>query len=153
MEAVKAWARSIFLLAVVSSTALLLVPKSMQKQSRFVAEMLILLCVIAPLATLVSATARETLVPGGLAAVVGEQPSLGKFYADETARRVTEIAQRTGLPVVEVSVATKDSGFSLASVVVRLAEHPEGDRLTAFTGSLAAYLGIGNDKLWVVVDK
>lgn len=153
MEAVKVWARSIFLLAVFSSTVLLIVPKPMQKQSRFVAEMLILLCVVAPLGGLVSAGTRDVLAPSNSSSPAGEEFSLGKFYAEETARRVTEIGQKTGLPVLAVTVTTKESGFSLAGVLVRLAEQPDEEQLGAFTGSLSAYLGISKDKLRVVVDK
>ncbi len=151
MEAVKAWARSIFLLAVFSSTVLLVIPKSMQKQSRFVAEMLLLLCVIAPLGGLVSSGAQSALAPGNGAVAEGEATSFGDFYSSETARRVAEIGQAIGLSIESVDVATKDSGFSLASVVVHLTDRPSDDELASFTEGLSAYLGIGKDKLRVVV--
>jgi len=151
VEAVKVWARSIFLLSVISSTALLIVPKSMQKQSRFVAEMLVLLCVIAPLGGLLRAGTREALAPPGLPSQPEEAFSLGKFYGEETARRVSEIGQQTGMTVTEVTVATKDAGFTLAEVVVYLEEQPPEERMKAFTESLTAYLGIGKDKLRVVI--
>ncbi len=153
MEAVKLWARSIFLLAIFSSTVLLIIPKSMQKQSRFVAEMLLLLCVVAPLGSLLGAGSRETLVPAVPGSSTTVQFSLEKFYADETARRVTEIGQKAGIPVEGVTVTTKDSGFSLSEVVVRLAERPPDEQLTAFTESLSAYLGIQKNRLRVVVGK
>lgn len=151
MEAVKAWARSIFLLSIISSTALLIVPKPMQKQSRFVAEMLILLCVIAPLGGLIGAGTREALATPGLPSQPEEGSSLGKFFAEETARRVTEIGLRTGIPVLEVTVATKDRGFSLAEVVVRFEKQPPEEQMKAFTEGLGAYLGIGKDKVRVVI--
>ncbi|MGE5580393.1 MAG: hypothetical protein ACM3WU_10150 [Bacillota bacterium] len=153
MEAVKVWARAIFLLSVIASTALLVVPKSMQKQSRFVVEMLILLCVIAPLHGLIPQGTEAALAPNGPPTAGQEVSSLGKFYANETARRVAEIGEQAGVPVLEVTVLTGSSGFSLSSVVVRLREQPSDERLSAFTGSLAAYLGIGKDRLRVVVDK
>ena len=151
MEAVRVWARSIFLLSVISSTALIIVPKSMQKQSRFVAEMLVLLCVIAPLGGLIRAGTREALAPPNLPSQSEEAFSLGKFYAEETARRVTEIGLEIGMPVQEVTASTKGSGFSLAEVVVHLEEQPPEEQMKAFTESLAAYLGISKDKLRVVI--
>ncbi len=153
MEAVKAWARAIFLLSVIGSTAMLIVPKSMQKQSRFVVEMLILLCVIAPLSGLIPRGTEAALAINGAAPAGDSPPSLSTFYANETARRVSEIGKQAGVPVLEVTVLTESSGFSLSAVVVRLREQPPEERLEAFTGSLAAYLGIGKDKLRVVVDK
>ncbi|MEX0975143.1 MAG: hypothetical protein WD024_07350 [Bacillota bacterium] len=153
MEALKVWARAIFLLAIFSSTVLLIVPKSMQKQSRFVAEMLLLLCVVAPLGGLLSAGTRAALMQPDSGATAAVQFSLGKFYAEETARRVTEIGQKAGLIVESVSVTTKDAGFSLAEVLVRLKSQPEEERLHAFVESLSAYLGIQEDRLRVVVGK
>lgn len=149
----KVWARSIFLLAIFTSTALLIIPKSMQKQARFVAEMLVLLCVVAPLAGLVNAGTREAMTPTAPSLPSPEVSALGKFYADETARRVAEIGQRTGMPIVEVTATTSGAGLSLAGVIVRVSEQPDDERFRAFAESLAAYLGISKDRLRVVVVK
>jgi len=153
VEAVKVWARAIFLLSVIASTALLVVPKSMQKQSKFVVEMLILLCVIAPLRGLIPRGTEAALSSNGLAGAGQEEPSLARCYANETARRVAEIGEQAGVPVLEVTVLTDSSGFSLSSVVVRLSEQPSEERLNAFTASLSAYLGISKDRLRVVVQE
>jgi hypothetical protein len=150
VEAVKAWAKSLFILAVFSSTVLLVVPKSMLKQARFVAEMLLLLCVIAPLGGLLGAAGRAALLPEVGAAPVS-QFSLEKFYAEETARRVTEIGARTGIPVDSVKVVTKDSGFTLVEVTVYLAEPAEEDQVVAFRAALGAYLGVQKDRVKVVL--
>jgi hypothetical protein len=123
----------------------------MQKQTRFVAEMLILLCVVAPLGGLVSSGTKAAVLPSGSGASVAGEFSMGKFYADETARRVAEIGETAGIPVQSVTVTTRDSGFSLAEVLVKVAEQPEEGRMRAFTESLTAYLGIGKDRLRVVV--
>ncbi len=153
MEAVKVWARSIFMLSVLSSTVLLIVPKSMQKQSRFVVEMLLLLCVIAPLSGLLGSGAQDALASTGLPSQSAEATSLGRFYAEETARRVSELGEKAGLSIAEVAVATKNAGFSLAEVIVRLGANPSDEQMDAFTKSVSAYLGINQDRLRVVIAK
>ncbi len=151
MEAIRTWARSLFLLSIFSSAALLIVPKPMQKQARFVAEMLLLLCVVAPLAGLLGSSTRAALLPSATDSGYAGQFSLGKFYAEETARRVTEIGQRAGVPVESVKVATGDAGFSLTEVVIYLSNRPADETLRAFRETLGAYLGIPKDRLKLVV--
>ena len=150
MEAVKDWARSLFLLSIFSSTALLLVPKSMQRQARFVAEMLILLCVVGPLASLFSSGAR-TALPSAFQLTGSGETSLGEFYAQETARRVAEIAQKAGIPVKTVNVTTSDTGLSLKQVAVYLSDQTPEETLAAFRETVAAYLGVPRDKLKIYV--
>lgn len=151
MEAVKGWARSLFMLAIFSSTALLIVPRSMLKQARFVAEMLLLLCVIAPLAGLLRSINGSASLPPLPATGSAWGFSLEQFHAEETARRVSEVATRAGLPVESVKVATKDAGFSLAEVTVCLSAKPEDEELAAFRDTLGAYLGIRKDRVKFVV--
>jgi hypothetical protein len=150
VEAIKTWARSLFLLSIFSSTVLMIVPKSMQKQSRFVAEMLLLLCVMAPLAGLLSSGSRASLLPSEPGSSYTQEFSLGKFHAGETARRVTEIAERAGIPVESVKVTTGDAGFSLVEVVVYLSDRPADETLRVFRETLGAYLGIRKDRLRVI---
>jgi hypothetical protein len=150
VETIRTWARSLFLLSIFSSTVLLIVPKSMQKQARFVAEMLLLLCVVAPLSGLLASGSRAALLPSASGAGYPQQFSLGKFHAEETARRVIEIGQRTGIPVETVKVTTGDAGFSLVEVVVYLAGQPPDDTLRSFRETLGAYLGLQRDKLKLV---
>lgn len=146
MEAVKVWARSLFLVSIFSSTALLLVPKSMQRQARFVAEMLILLCVVAPLARVLSSPAAPALW-SSVQPVLAEEASLGEFYTRETARMVAEIGRRAGIPVKTVKVSVGDTGLSLSEVAVYLSEPTSPDSAQTFKDAVAAYLGIPKDKV------
>lgn len=151
MAAIRTWAKSLFVLAVFSSAVLLVTPKSAQKQARFVAEMLLLLCVIAPLAGLLTSAGASAGTPSLPDVQGSEQFSLEKFYAEETARRVIEIGVRAGVPVDKVKVTTKDAGFSLAGITVYLKERVPDDAVNAFTSSLGAYLGIGKGEVLVVM--
>lgn len=152
MAAIKAWAKSLFVLAVFSSTVLLITPKSALKQARFVAEMLLLLCVIAPLAGLLGSTGTAVGAMPSLPGAEGaERFSLEEFYAGEIARRVIEIGSRAGIPVESVKVTTKDAGFSLAEVEVYLSDLPGDEAVATFKDTLGAYLGIQKDKVKVVL--
>ena len=148
METVKEWARSLFLISIFSSTALLLVPKSMQRQARFVAEMLILLCVVAPLARMLTTPAASTIW-SSMGSNQADQGSLGEFYAWETARMVAEIGRRAGIPVKTVEVGVGETGLSLSAVTVYLSGPVDPEAAQAFRDSVAAYLGVPKDKLQV----
>lgn len=149
MESVKAWARGVFLVAVFSSTVMLLVPKSFIKQAKFVSEMLLLLCVIVPLAGLLrSGTAgpQRTSLPTAFTDF-----SLGQFYSMETAQRIAELAGKCGVETQEVSVTTKDGGFSLDRVLVAVMPGSPEDRLETFREAIGVYTGIPEDKVEILV--
>lgn len=151
MAAIKTWAKSLFVLAVFSSTVLLVTPKSMLKQARFVTELLLLLCVVAPLAGLLNSANAAAALPQVWSVEGPDRFSFEKFYAEETAKRVIEIGLRVGVPVDSVKVTTKDSGFSLAGITVYLKDRPAGDALAVFRDSLGSYLGVPSDKVEVVL--
>ncbi len=149
MAAVKTWARSVFILSVFSSTALLLVPRSMNKQAKFVVEMLILLCVIAPLTGLFPG-AVEALMPDGYPGEAPAGSSLESFLASETSRRVKEIASQAGVPIKEVVTTVQKGGFALAEVKVWLAQEISWETESQFASTLAAFLGVSEVAVTVV---
>lgn len=147
MESVRVWARGVFLLAVFASTVMLLVPKSVVRQAKFVSELLILLCVIAPLAGILRSgtpglpqTATETFADF----------ALGEFYSNETARHIRELGETCGVGVKAVSVSTKDGGFSLDRVDVEV-EPTSADELAAFREAIEIYTGIPGEKVEISI--
>lgn len=147
MEAVREWARGVFVLAVFASTVMLLVPKSVIRQTRFVSELLLLLCVIAPLAGVLKG---GTFGLPGRAAQTFADFSLGDFYSAETARRIGELAITCGVEVKSVSVRTKDGGFSLDTVSVSVSPCPD-DRLDEFHKAIQVYTGIPAEKVEISI--
>jgi hypothetical protein len=147
LESVREWARGIFLLAVFASTVMLLVPKSVMRQAKFVSELLLLLCVIAPLAGIL-----RTGTPGlpRSASETFSDFSLGEFYSNETARRIEELGQKCGVEIKAVSVSTKDGGFSLDRVDVEVMQ-ASGDRLAAFREAIEIYTGIPGEKVEISI--
>jgi hypothetical protein len=146
MESIKTWARGVFILSVLSSTALLLVPKNSVKQARFVLSMLLLLCTIAPLVRLVpnieETTASEVISQG-----MTDQFSLARFLEQETEDMVKAVASEAGLKILSVHVDT--DGFSLHSVRIEMEGPIPEETLEAFRDSLSAYLGVGEESLWL----
>jgi hypothetical protein len=148
LESVRVWARGLFLLSVFASTVMLLVPKSVIRQAKFVSELLLLLCVIAPLAGILRSgtpnlplRAEETFT----------DLSIGEFYEAETARRIRELAEECGVEIKAVSVNTKDGGFSLDKVDVTVMPGPGDDRLEAFREAIRIYMGISREKVEIAV--
>jgi hypothetical protein len=146
VESVRDWARGLFLLAIFSSTVMLLVPKSMTKQVKFVSELLLLICVIAPLAGLVRSGSAVGL-PTSQVTTDFASFSLGEFYAKETAQRVRELGEKAGLSVESVEVRTKDGGLSLDEVSVVVAPGASPEELGAFREAIGIYAGIPEDKV------
>lgn len=150
MESVKVWARGLFLLAVFSSTALLLVPKSMVKQAKFISELLLLLCVIAPVANVLRSGSLGGL-PSSRAPAGPAGSSLGDFYVRETAQRVTQLGAKAGVRVKSVQVATKDGGLALSRVTAVIGPGAADETVNAFKEAVSIYAGISEDKVAIVV--
>lgn len=151
MESIRIWARGLFLLAVFSSTAMLLVPKSMVKQVKFVSELLLLLCVIAPIAALIRSEGGIGL-PSAQVPTVPDEFSLSRFYSKETARRVAELGETTGVRVQSVNVVMKDGGLALGEVAVVVGPGATGEQLAAFKEAVRIYAGIPKDNVRLVVE-
>lgn len=113
--------------------------------------MLILLCVVAPLGGLLRSGRDAAVLSASPGSGYGEQSSLGRFYSEETARRITEIGRSAGLLVESVKVTTGDSGFSLVEVVVCLGGGPGDEVVRAYRETVRAYLGIQDGRLKVTV--
>jgi hypothetical protein len=148
--AIKAWARSIFVLTVFSGTVLLLVPKSMTKQAKFVVEMLLLLCVVAPLAGLFRGNDRSVLTLGASWKEVSSSVSLERFLASETSRRVLEMGARADIPIDHVEAVPDAGGFTLVAVKIWLKESVPPDTLDPFMATLSAYLGVPRDTVTII---
>ncbi len=147
MSAVKTWARSLLVLAVFSSGALFVVPRSMLRQAKFVIEMVLLLCVIVPVSFL--PRVETSHAPWNQAATVpgdAEPFSIERFYARETETRVEEIARKLKIPLAGVSVST-GSGLRLSAITVLVETMPEEETLQAFRQSLISYMGIPAEKV------
>ncbi len=150
MAAIKLWARSIFVLSVLTSTALVLVPKSMQKQARFVTEMLILLCIVAPLASLMRNVGLQSDIAQYQWDELNQPQTLETFLALETERRVLQITNDAGIPVLDVEALASKGGFTLAQVKIWSKDRvPEGAK-ESFVATLSAYLGVPKDKITVI---
>lgn len=149
LESVRTWARGLFLLAVFSSTVMLLVPKRVQRQARFVSELLLLLCVIAPVAGLLKSGTTGLSLDSAPATFT--DLSLGRFYSVETAQRIAELGTRCGVETQAVSVTTKDGGLSLDRVEITLKPGIEDDRIEAFREAIQVYTGIPGDKVEIVM--
>ncbi len=104
MESLKAWAKSIYLVAIVSSVAILMIPKSMQKQSKFVIELLLLLAILAPIAGFVNKSYDVPQVIWEYQDLDSGYVPLSIFYIKEIQRQVTQLAVAAGLPVHSVMV-------------------------------------------------
>ncbi len=150
MAAIKVWARSIFVLTVFSSTALLLVPKSMTKQAKFVVEMLLLLCVIAPLAGLFRDGGRSALTSGDSWGEVSSPAALEKFLASETRRRILEMGAKANIPIEDAKAVAAKGGFTLAEVKIWLKDSVPLDTIKPFVATLSAYLGVPEDTVTVI---
>ncbi|HHW27825.1 MAG TPA: hypothetical protein GXX23_10920 [Firmicutes bacterium] len=151
MEAIKSWAKSVFMLSMFASTVMLLVPKSMQKQAKFAAEMLLLLCVVAPVVGLLSGARSVPASPGFTWSESVPPFALGDYLVSETERRVTEMASIAGIPLDRVSVVPSREGYGIEEVRVVLKSPVSDQEGEAFKGTLAAYLSIPADKVFLVV--
>ena len=150
LAAIKVWARSIFVLSVLTSTALILVPKSMQKQARFVTEMLILLCIVAPLASLMRNTDFQSHVAGYQWDELNQPAALETFLASETKRRVLQISGDAGIEVIDVEASASKGGFTLDYVKIwSKGQVPEGAK-ESLVKTLSAFLGVPRDKITVI---
>ena len=151
MEAIKAWAKSVFILSVFASTVMLLVPKSMNKQAKFVSEMLLLLCVAAPLAGLLSGAGG---IPASPELTFGESAppfALNDYLVTETSRRVSEIASLAGISVDDVSVMPAQSGYGIEGITITLSSPVIDEDGEALRETLSAYLSVPVDRVRLVV--
>lgn len=147
MEAVRGWAKSVFILSIFASTVMLLVPKSMSKQAKFAAEMLLLLCVVAPLAGLLSGAGSIPVSPDLTFGEPAQPFALGNYLVSETRRRVTEMASLAGIPADDVSVALSQTGYGIEEIVLTLKSPVAEDDEEAFKATLSAYLSIPKDRV------
>lgn len=149
MEAIKEWARSVYILAMLSSVVLLLVPRKMLRQVRFVAEIIMLLCILSPVLGAVLGAENLTIYSERFEPPESYSASLEKFYVGEIERRIKEIGNDAGIPVK--SVRTNLSGFapkfSVSSVSIYLSAPVEKDKTRKFRDLIAAYLGIDSSKI------
>lgn len=143
MGSLKEWARGVYLLAVFSSAAILLIPKRMQKQSKFVIELLMLLCIMAPIAGLVGKPIDAASVAWNYREHDSNLTSLETFYAQETGRRVKEMAISAGLPVDKVLVEALGLAPDFTCrVTLFLSSAPDQDVADSFARFLSSYLSI-----------
>jgi len=153
LDFLKTWARSIYVLSVLSSVVILLSPKRMQKEVRFVLEMLILLCIIAPLISLLGKPLDKRV--GAIGGTLSEtsQATLEKFYEDEMARRIRELGLKANIPIAAVTLKIQGSfpAFKVGFVDIRLERPVDKEEIEAFRGSLSAYLGISREDVLVEV--
>ncbi len=152
MESLRAWAKTVYLVAVISSAALLMIPKTMQKQSKFVIELLLLLCILAPAAGFVTKPYDVAGIAWGYQERNSGSVSLELFYAREVERRVTEMGVVAGLPVHSVLVETEGfaPGFSGSKVTLYLTspvDETGSDTIDRFRELLAAHLYISVDNI------
>lgn len=152
MESLKSWAKTIYLVAVISSAALVLIPRSMQKQSKFVIELLLLLCIVAPVAGFVG---KPHQVAGMTWTLEGWEPesfSLERFYASEVQRRAMEMGIAAGLPIHSVEVETQGLApdFSGSKVCLYLSaplDESDAGVMHSFKELLATHLGIDPENI------
>lgn len=130
-----------------------MVPRSMLRQARFVIEMVLLLCVIAPAIGFLPRVEMAGASWNPTAAVPGDaEPfSIERFYARETESRVEEIARRLKIPLAGVSVSI-GSGLRLSAITVLVEAMPEEDVLQVFKQSLTSYMGIPGEKVIFTVN-
>ncbi len=153
MAAIKVWARSIFVLSVLTSTALILVPKSMQKQARFVTEMLILLCIVAPLAGLMRNVGLHTDVTGYQWDEINQPAVLETFLASETEKRVLQISADAGIAVSGVEAQASKGGFTLDHVKIWAEDEVSESSEESLVATLSAFLGVPQDKITIIQPK
>ncbi len=152
MAAIRLWAKSVFAISMLASALVLLVPKSMAKQSRFAAEMLILLAVLTPL---VGFFVRGDVVPAStnLSGESGaERFALDRFVASEIAARVGDMVRAAGFSAGEVAVETSGSGYQVAGIKLALTgESPTASELAALKATLSAYLSVPGENIFITV--
>ncbi|MGI6628238.1 MAG: hypothetical protein ACOX4K_07840 [Bacillota bacterium] len=150
MEFLKEWARGVYLLAVLSSAAILMIPKSMQKQSKFVIELLMLLCIIAPVAGFIRKPIDAPSATWNYREQDYRDISLKAFYAGEVSRRVKDTAISVGLPVesVLVEVSGFAPGFTCSGINIYLSSPVEEGKTDSFARFLASYLAIDQSRIW-----
>lgn len=131
---------------------MLLVPKSMAKQAKFAAEMLILLCVVAPLAGLLTGAGSAPASPD-LALDESFAPFvLGNYLASETSRRVREIAFLAGVLVDDVLVVPEETGYGIAEITIMVASLSDEDEV-ALRATLSQCLSVPADRINFVLEK
>jgi hypothetical protein len=150
MSSIKEWARTIYLVSVFSALALLIVPRSMLKQVRFVVEMLLIFCILAPLINAVLGGGPETVLMNGSFDLPGSL-NMASYYTMETGRRIKETGLSLGLPVdnVEIKVSGTGPGFRVTSISVDVSESPEPETENAFVQALSAYIGVDEDRITI----
>ena len=125
MQSLKTWAKTVYLVAVLSSAALLMIPRSMQKQSKFVIELLLLLCILAPTANLARKSFDISEIPWDYHFWYSDSASFETLYAREVERQVKELSSAAGFSVhsVHVEIGGFAPEFSVEKIILRLA-HP-----------------------------
>jgi hypothetical protein len=126
---------------------MLLVPKSMSKQAKFASEMLLLLCVVAPLAGLLTGDGSVSVLPDLTFGESAQPFSLGNYLVSETERRVTEMASIAGIPADDVSVTLSETGYDIEEITLTLESFVPVDEEEAFRRTLSAYLSVPTDRV------
>ena len=149
MEALKNWAKGVYLLAVFSSVVMMIIPKRVEKQSRFVMELLMLLCIMAPVTGFVKNPIDRDRVAWNLQENDFGYDSLREFYEVESCRRVKELAEDLGLSVesVSVEVSGHTPNFSVGSITLRLSDLPHEEIASGLKDFLSAYFSINQDQI------
>ncbi len=152
MESLKVWAKTVYLLAVISSAALLMIPRGMQKQSRFVIEMLMLLCILSPVVGFLGKSHDTAAITMNYREYDFGTASLETFYSREIERRVLEMSVAAGLPIDSVSAEVKGfaPNFQESGVTLYLSapvDDIEQEELDNFRKLLAAHLSMNIDNI------
>jgi hypothetical protein len=152
VDSLKSWAKAVYLVAVVSSAALVMIPKSMQKQSKFVIELLLLLCILAPVAGFVSKPHQVAGVMWGQAGWAPDSFSLERFYATEVERRITQMGIAAGLPIHSVEVETRGfapdfSGSKVCVYLMAPVDEADAQVIHAFRELIATHLDLDPDNI------
>lgn len=147
LDAVKVWARGIFALSILSSTASLLVPKNVHRQVKFVLAMLLLLCTVTPLVQQMPRI-KKGILPGTGDASFSQSGPIKDFFEKEIADIVEALLSQAGYAVLAVKPVT--DGFSLKAIVLEVeAPLPEKTAATLING-LSAYLGVQKENIAIV---
>lgn len=149
MSGIKAWARSLVILAVFSSGALFLVPKGVQKQAKFVLEMLLLLCAIVPVVWIVPGLGIAEKAWSASTQVSGDNFGVRQFFAKEMEAQVRETAKKLGMNASVTAQVASD--LRLVSLTLTVDSVQDDETLHALKHSLATYMGISEDKIVFLV--
>lgn len=151
MEFVKSWAKSVYVLAVLSSLVVVMAPRKMQKEIRFVLEIMVLLLLLTPLVTLFGKSPSFENTWTNTTDNLSRQNylSLESFFRDETKRRILTISKTLGLTVdsVEVEVKGVFPNLTVSRLVVALNQPEDQESLENFRRSLQSYLGVPEESI------